>query len=40
MSADREETIEEVEEKIERDLILLIATVVEDKLQNGVGLIH
>ena len=40
VSADREETMEEMEEKIERDLILLIATVVEDKLQNGVGLIH
>ncbi|KAK7858583.1 putative phospholipid-transporting atpase 9 [Quercus suber] len=36
VSADREEMMEEVEEKIERDLILLGATVVEDKLQNGV----
>ena len=40
VSADCEETMEEVEEKIERDLILLSATVVEDKLHNGVGLIH
>ncbi|KAG7944440.1 hypothetical protein I3843_15G102600 [Carya illinoinensis] len=36
VSADREEMIEEVGEKIERDLILLGATAVEDKLQNGV----
>uniref|UniRef100_A0A2P2MIP3 Phospholipid-transporting ATPase n=1 Tax=Rhizophora mucronata TaxID=61149 RepID=A0A2P2MIP3_RHIMU len=36
LSADREEIIEEVAEKIERDLILLGATAVEDKLQNGV----
>ncbi|KAK7858536.1 putative phospholipid-transporting atpase 9, partial [Quercus suber] len=36
LSADREEMIEEVAEKIERDLILLGATAVEDKLQNGV----
>ena len=40
LSADREEMIEEVAEKIERDLILLGATAVEDKLQNGVGLSH
>jgi len=38
LSADREDMIEEVAEKIERDLILLGATAVEDKLQNGVGL--
>ena len=38
MSAEREEMIEEVAEKIERDLILLGATAVEDKLQNGVSL--
>ena len=38
ITADREEMIEEVAEKIERDLILLGATAVEDKLQNGVGL--
>ena len=38
MSAEREEMIEEVAEKIERDLILLGATAVEDKLQNGVRL--
>ncbi|XP_007037752.2 PREDICTED: putative phospholipid-transporting ATPase 9 isoform X1 [Theobroma cacao] len=36
VSGDREEMIEEVAEKIERDLILLGATAVEDKLQNGV----
>ncbi|GMI76738.1 Aminophospholipid ATPase 9 [Hibiscus trionum] len=36
VSANREEMIEEVAEKIERDLILLGATAVEDKLQNGV----
>ncbi|OMO51953.1 Cation-transporting P-type ATPase [Corchorus capsularis] len=36
VSADREEVIEEVVEKIEKDLILLGATAVEDKLQNGV----
>lgn len=38
VSADREEMIEEVAEKIEKDLILLGATAVEDKLQNGVSL--
>ena len=37
VSADREEIIEEVAERIEKDLILLGATAVEDKLQNGVG---
>ncbi|KAE8732203.1 putative phospholipid-transporting ATPase 11 [Hibiscus syriacus] len=36
VSADREEMIEEVAGNIERDLILLGATAVEDKLQNGV----
>ncbi|XP_057738424.1 putative phospholipid-transporting ATPase 9 isoform X2 [Arachis stenosperma] len=36
VSADREQIIEEVSEKIEKDLILLGATAVEDKLQNGV----
>ncbi|KAJ7956556.1 Phospholipid-transporting ATPase [Quillaja saponaria] len=36
MSADREEMIEEVADNIEKDLILLGATAVEDKLQNGV----
>lgn len=36
LSADREDMIEEAAEKIERDLILLGATAVEDKLQNGV----
>ena len=37
VSADRETLIDEVSEKIEKDLILLGATAVEDKLQNGVG---
>lgn len=37
MTSDREELIEEVAEQIERDLILLGATAVEDKLQNGVS---
>ncbi|XP_028106806.1 putative phospholipid-transporting ATPase 9 [Camellia sinensis] len=36
VSADREEIIEAVAEKIEKDLILLGATAVEDKLQHGV----
>ncbi|KAJ8774614.1 hypothetical protein K2173_017060 [Erythroxylum novogranatense] len=36
VSADRETLIEEVADTIERDLILLGATAVEDKLQNGV----
>ncbi|XP_077244046.1 putative phospholipid-transporting ATPase 9 [Tasmannia lanceolata] len=36
VSADRDEKIDEVAEKIEKDLILLGATAVEDKLQNGV----
>ncbi|ONI09045.1 hypothetical protein PRUPE_5G214200 [Prunus persica] len=36
VSSDREEIVEQVSEKIERDLILLGATAVEDKLQNGV----
>ncbi|KAJ9187328.1 hypothetical protein P3X46_002795 [Hevea brasiliensis] len=36
VSSDREEMIEEVAAKTERDLILLGATAVEDKLQNGV----
>lgn len=36
VSSDREELVEEVSEKIEKDLILLGATAVEDKLQNGV----
>lgn len=34
--ADREQLIDEVSDKIERNLILLGATAVEDKLQNGV----
>ena len=37
VSADREALIDGVAEEIERDLILLGATAVEDKLQNGVG---
>lgn len=37
VSADRESLIEEVTEKVEKDLILLGATAVEDKLQNGVS---
>ncbi|GLT55312.1 hypothetical protein SLA2020_284470 [Shorea laevis] len=36
LSTDRDELIEEVAEKIERNLILLGATAVEDKLQSGV----
>ncbi|TXG51535.1 hypothetical protein EZV62_024059 [Acer yangbiense] len=36
VSADHDERVEEVTEKIEKDLILLGATAVEDKLQNGV----
>ncbi|CAL0318135.1 unnamed protein product [Lupinus luteus] len=36
VSADQQNLIEEVSDKIERDLILLGATAVEDKLQNGV----
>ncbi|KAF3432268.1 hypothetical protein FNV43_RR27007 [Rhamnella rubrinervis] len=36
VSADRETLIDEVAQNIERDLILLGATAVEDKLQNGV----
>ena len=40
VSADHEELMEEVAEKIEKDLILLGATAVEDKLQNGVSLMH
>ncbi|KAL9673201.1 hypothetical protein QQ045_029455 [Rhodiola kirilowii] len=36
MSAEREEMIEEIQDSIEKDLILLGATAVEDKLQNGV----
>lgn len=37
VSADRETLIDEVTETIERDLVLLGATAVEDKLQNGVS---
>ncbi|RWW70132.1 hypothetical protein BHE74_00022203 [Ensete ventricosum] len=37
VSSDRDEKIEEAADSIERDLILLGATAVEDKLQNGVS---
>ncbi|KAL2340610.1 hypothetical protein Fmac_008550 [Flemingia macrophylla] len=36
VSADRDQIVEEISEKIEKDLILIGATAVEDKLQNGV----
>ncbi|KAL6011004.1 putative phospholipid-transporting ATPase 9 [Asimina triloba] len=36
VSADRDEMVDEVAEEMEKDLILLGATAVEDKLQNGV----
>ncbi|OMP06279.1 Cation-transporting P-type ATPase, partial [Corchorus capsularis] len=36
VSVDRETLIDEIADKVERDLILLGATAVEDKLQNGV----
>jgi len=36
VSADREQVVEEISEMIEKELILLGATAVEDKLQNGV----
>lgn len=36
VTVDRESLIEEVSDKIERNLVLLGATAVEDKLQNGV----
>lgn len=38
VSADRDALVEAAADKIERDLILLGATAVEDKLQRGVGL--
>ena len=37
VSVDRESLINQVTDKIERNLILLGATAVEDKLQNGVS---
>lgn len=37
VSADRETLIDEVAETMERNLVLLGATAVEDKLQNGVS---
>ncbi|XP_044493708.1 putative phospholipid-transporting ATPase 9 [Mangifera indica] len=36
VSADRETMLDELTEKVEKDLVLLGATAVEDKLQNGV----
>lgn len=38
ISADRDTLIDQVTEKMEKDLFLLGATAVEDKLQNGVSL--
>ena len=38
VSADRDDMISEVTDEIEKDLILLGATAVEDKLQKGVSL--
>ena len=40
VSADRDDKVEEAADVIETDLILLGATAVEDKLQNGVGDSH
>lgn len=37
VSADRETMLDELTEKVEKDLVLLGATAVEDKLQNGVS---
>lgn len=37
VSANRETLLDEVTEKVEKDLVLLGATAVEDKLQNGVS---
>lgn len=37
VSADRDAQVDEITETIEKDLILLGATAVEDKLQNGVS---
>lgn len=37
VSADRDALMDEVTETIEKDMILLGATAVEDKLQNGVS---
>lgn len=37
VSADQEKLIEEVADKIEKNLVLLGATAVEDKLQDGVS---
>lgn len=39
IGSDRDDKIEEAADSIERDLILLGATAVEDKLQNGVCLV-
>lgn len=38
LSADQEEMVEKATEMIEKELILLGATAVEDKLQNGVSI--
>lgn len=38
VTADRDALVDEAADKIERDLILLGATAVEDKLQNGVSI--
>lgn len=38
VAADRDALLDEIADKIERDLVLLGATAVEDKLQKGVGI--
>jgi len=40
VSANREKLVEEVADGFERNLILLGATAVEDKLQKGVSVVH
>lgn len=40
VGSDREETLERLSDAMERDLILVGATAVEDKLQKGVGFYH
>lgn len=40
VSADRDDLIAEATEMIEKELTLLGATAVEDKLQNGVGFLY
>lgn len=39
VGADREAMLEQVSEDMEKDLILVGATAIEDKLQNGVGFV-